>query len=219
MPRVGQLARAALSVVAVVASVGFAASGESVTAAAVWNPDAGFMQRFHQRCDGRSGAAFDACFAAAMASAGAPPAALEFTRRLDNEAYLQALNEYGGPVALAHVFYPFRANENNAWFLVNGTPALIDVDDRRYLALAAMRDSVAYGELHRRYPNVTLWPGDRGVSAPQPMQSGREFIIGYLLRDQCHACAIVGRVRFAFDFDAAGKFLGTRPISVIAGER
>ena len=83
--------------------------------------------------------AFDACFAAAMASAGAPPAALEFTRRLDNEAYLQALNEYGGPVAVAHVFYPFRANENNAWLLVNGTPALIDVDDRRYLALAAMR--------------------------------------------------------------------------------
>jgi hypothetical protein len=217
--RVGPLARAALSAVAVVAGVGFSASGERVTAAAVWNPDAGFMQRFHKQCDGRPGAAFDGCFAVAMASAGAAQAALEFTRRLDNEAYLQDLNEYGGPVALAHVFYPFRANENSAWFLVNGTPALIDIDDQRYLALAAMRDSVAYGELHRRYPNVTLWPGDRGVSAPQPTQSEREFVIDYLLRDQCHACAIVGRVRFAFDFDAVGKFLGARLISVTAAER
>jgi hypothetical protein len=162
-------------VVAVVASVGFAASGESVTAAAVWNPDAGFMQRFHQRCDGRSGGAFGAYFAATMASAGAPPAALEFTRRLGNEAYLQALDEYGGPVALADVFYPFRANENNAWFLVNGTPALIYVDDRRYLALAAMRNPVAYNELRRRYPNVTLWPGDRSVSGPESEQGGRKF--------------------------------------------
>jgi len=211
---VGQLVRLALSAAAVVAGVGFAASGESVTAAAVWNPDAGFMQRFHQQCDGRSGAAFDACFAAAMASAGAPPAALEFTRRLDNAAYLQALREYGGPVALAHVFYPFRANENNAWFLVNGVPALIDVDDRRYLALAAMRDSIAYRELHRRYPNVTLWPGDRSISGPESEPGGREFIFSYLLRDQCHACAIIGRVRFAFDFDAVGKFLGARLISV-----
>lgn len=219
MTLVGQLARSALSAVTVVAGVGFAASGESVTAAAVWNPDAGFMQRLHQQCDGRSGVAFDVCFAAAMASAGAPPAALEFTRRLDNQAYLQALDECGGPVALAHVFYPFRANENNAWFLVNGIPALIDVDDRRYLALAAMRDSVAYSELHRRYPNVTFWPGDRSVSGPEPAPGRREFIVGYLLRDQCHACAIVGRVRFAFDFDAVGKFLGARLISVDAPGR
>ena len=61
-----------------------------------------------------AGAAFDACFAAAMAQAGASAAALDLTRRLDNEANVQALDEYGGPVAVARVFYPFRANENDA---------------------------------------------------------------------------------------------------------
>lgn len=175
------------------------------------------MQRFHKQCDGRSGAEFDACFAAAMAKAGASPAALDFTRHLDNEAYLQAVDEYGGPVVLAHVFYPFRANENDAWFLVNRTPPLIDVDDRRYLALAAIRSSAAYGEIRQRYPNVNFWPGDRGASAPRVSWGGRKFVIGYLLRDQCHACAIVGRVRFGFVFGAGGKFLRTRLISVIAG--
>jgi len=208
---------AALGAVAVTAGVGFAAQSQPVTTAAIWHPDAGFMQRFHKQCDGRSGAAFDACFAAAMAKAGASQAALDLTRRLDNEAYLQALDEYGGPVALAHVFFPFRANENDAWFLVNGTPALIDVDDRRYLALAAMRSSAAYGEIRQRYPNVDFRPGDRGAPAPKVSWGGREFVIGYLLRDQCHACAIVGRVRFGFAFGAGGKFLRTRLISVIAG--
>jgi hypothetical protein len=214
----GRFVSAALAILAVAAVAGSAA-GQTVTAAAVWRPDAGFMARFHAACDGRSGAAFNACFAAAMAKALASPAALDFTRRLGNEAYLQALDETGGPIAVAHVFYPFRANENDAWFLVNGTPALIDVDDRRNLKLAAMRSSAAYLAIYHRYRNVTFWPGDRGALAPEVTQGGREVIIGYLLRDLCHACATIGRVRYAFDFDAAGKFLGTRLVSVAAADR
>ncbi len=114
-----------------------------MTAAAIWHPDSGFMARFHTRCDGRRGMAFDDCFADLMASSGASKAALDFTRRLGNQAYLQALDPTGGPFAVAHVFYPFRANENDAWLLVNGTPPLIDVDDQRYLSLT--RDAVVVG--------------------------------------------------------------------------
>jgi hypothetical protein len=213
--------RTALGALAILAVAAFAgsAAGQIVTATAVWRPDPGFAARFHAQCDGRSGTAFDACFVAAMAKAGASRAALDFTRQLDNEAYLQALGDSSGAIAVAHVFYPFRANENDAWFLVNGTPALIDVDHRRYLALAAMRSSVAYGEIYRRYRNVTFWPGDRGASAPAILQNGREFVVGYLLRDLCHACAIIGRVRFAFDFDGSGKFLGTRLASVTPADQ
>jgi len=214
-----RLAKLALVLLAVAVADHAAVAADKITAAAVWHPGPGFMARFHARCDGRSGAGFDACFAAAMAKAGASRAALDFTRQLDNEAYLQALGDSSGAIAVAHVFYPFRANENDAWFLVNGTPALIDVDHRRYLALAAMRSSVAYGEIYRRYRNVTFWPGDRGASAPAILQNGREFVVGYLLRDLCHACAIIGRVRFAFDFDGSGKFLGTRLASVTPADQ
>lgn len=198
----------------ILGAAGTGVAAARVTAAAVWRPDAGFIQRFHQQCDSRPGARFDACFAAVMAKAGASPAALDFTRRVGNEAYLQALDESAGSIAVAHVFYPFRANENDAWLLVNGHPALIDVDDRRNLTLAAMRSAAAYSEIHQRFRNVTFWPGDRGASGPEVTQDGREFIVGYLLRDLCHACAIVGRVRYAFDFDSGGKFTGTRLVSV-----
>ncbi len=191
-----------------------AGAQEAVTAAAVWHPAAGFMAHFHARCDGRRGTAFDDCFADAMAKAGASKAALDFTQRLGNRAYLQALTPTGGPVAVAHVFYPFRANENDAWLFVNGTPPLIDVDDRRHLSLSEMRLSAAYADIRRHYPNVDLWPGDRGTSGPEMSQGGRRIVVGYLLRDLCHACAIVGQVRFGFDFSVDGKFLGTRLVSV-----
>jgi hypothetical protein len=205
---------AAIAVLLVSVAVPRAVAQECVTAAAVWQPGAGFLARFHAQCDRRSGAAFDACFAAAMAKAGASKVALDFTRRLGDQAYLQALDPTGGPIAIAHLFYPFRANENDAWFLVNGTPPLIDVDDRRNLSFPRMRSSTGYAEIHHRYRNVTFWPGDRGASGPAVAQNGREFVVDYLLRDLCHACAIVGRVSYAFDFDASGRFLGTRLVSV-----
>jgi hypothetical protein len=201
-----------------VIAAGAAAAAERVTAAAVWRPDTGFMTRFHARCDGLGGTAFDACFVASMAAAGASPAALGFARRLDGEAYLQALSGTVGPVAVAHVVYPFRANENDAWLLVSGRPGLIDVDDERHLALAAMRAAPAYRAILRHYPQVSFWPGDRGAAGPQLQEGGREFIVDYRLRDLCHACAVIGRVRFAFDFDAAGNFLGTRLVAVAAAD-
>jgi hypothetical protein len=191
---------------------------QTVTATAVWHQPAGFLSRFHARCEGRSGAGFDDCFAAEMAKASASQAALEFTRRLGNEAYLEALAPTRGPVAIAHVFYPFRANENDAWFLVDGDPPLIDVDDQRNLSLAQMRSSAAYAEIRRHYPNVALWPAERGAAGPEVAQSGREIGVGYLLRDLCHACAIIGRVRYAFDFAADGKFRGTHLLSVTAAD-
>ena len=220
MRRVGRFAAGASSVaVVMVADVGFAASSGPITADAVWHPDQGFLDRAHRQCDARAGVNFATCLGAAMAKAGASAAALAFARRLGNDGYLQALKETAGPVAVAHVLYPFRANENEAWLLVNGTPPLIDVDDQQYLALAAMRTSGAYEEIRRRYPNVTFWPGDRGVAGPAVAQVGREFVVDYLLRDLCHACATIGRVRYAFDFNANGKFLGTRLVSVAVNAR
>jgi hypothetical protein len=199
---------------ALLAAAGNATAADRVTAAAIWRPDAGFMSRFHTRCDRLGGKAFDTCFVASMASAGAAPAALAFARRLDGEAYLQALTESGGPVAVAHLFFPFRANENDAWLIVNGWPGLIDVDDEPHLALAAMRMTAAYRAIARHYPQVSFWPGDRGPAGPQIEAGGRRIIVDYRLRNLCHACAIVGRVRFAFNFAAAGNFLGVRLVSV-----
>ena len=183
-----------------------------ITRAAVWRAPANFTTLVHERCDGEPQPAFGQCFLSVMAAAGASPAAMDFARRMGDEVYLAALADTR-PVAAALVFSPFRANENYFWLLVNGTPSPINVDDQRRLALDAMRASPAYRRLLRRYPRVSLWPDGRYRPLPAAVRlasGGRRFIISYRLQDFCHACAIVGRARFGFDFDAAGKFLGTR---------
>ena len=192
-----------------------ASSPGPITHAAVWHAPANFTTLVHERCGGQPHPAFGQCFLTAMA-AGASPAAIAFTRRMGDEVYLAALADTR-PVAAALVFSPFRANENYFWLLVNGTPSPINVDDRRLLALAAMRAAPAYRRLLRRFPRVSLWPDGRYRPLPAAVRlasGGRRFIIAYRLQDFCHACAIVGRTRFGFDFDAAGKFLGTRFLGV-----
>ena len=193
-----------------------ASSPGPITRAAVWHAPANFTTLVHERCGGQPQLAFTQCFLNTMAAAGASPAAIGFTRRMGDEVYLAALAE-ARPVAAALVFSPFRANENYFWLLVNGTPSPINVDDQRLLALDAMRAAPAYRQIARRYPRVSLWPDNRYRPLPAAVRlasGGERFVIAYRLQDFCHACAIVGRTRFGFDFDAAGKFLGTRFLGV-----
>jgi hypothetical protein len=81
-----------------------------------------------------------------------------------------------------------------------------------------LRAAPSYRAILGRFPSVSFWPGDRGAEKPEVRKRGRQFVVAYLLRDQCHACAVVGRVRFAFSFDRNGRFLGTRLVSVIPAE-
>jgi hypothetical protein len=67
-------------------------------------------------------------------------------------------------------------------------------------------------------PDVDIFPGDRGGTTYPEVevlpQGGQRFIVSYYLLKGCHACSRLGTARFAFDFDSAGKFLGTRFLRV-----
>jgi predicted secreted protein len=180
-------------------------------------PGATFQETLHTRCDDLSFPQLGECFASLMKEFGASPDALAFTRVRGNEAWLRAFREMGR-VDVAYLTYPFRANENQGVLLVNGTPSPVDVDNLSLSAQAALKDDLVYGELAKRYPNISLWPGDRyGTDTPgaEPLaKRGLRFYVGYLLRNGCHACEKVGSAVFAFDFDAGGTFLGTRLMMV-----
>jgi len=174
------------------------------------------MEKVHAACD-RSGGSFGECFAAQMKEAGAPEAALEFTRRTGNQGFLTALRG-AGPVDIAWAEYPYRANENQVCLIVNGDPPWIDVDDLSRLDMGALERSSVYAGIKERHPQATIFPGGRaGPKSPQAtrLNTGSErIVVGYVLRDGCHACAVVGAVLFGFDFDAEGRFVGTRLVSV-----
>ena len=184
---------------------------------AVWNPPADFFPAFRASCGELGGSAFTDCFVAEMAKAGASAPAVAFARRTGGMGYLRAFRDTGR-VDVAYAEYPFRANENQVCLLVNGEPPMIDVDDPSLVDRKALAAERTYATILERYPGALLFPADRGgpdlPAVRRFRDGGVEFIVDYVLRDGCHACAGVGSVRLRIRFDGDGRLLGTRVFSV-----
>ena len=179
---------------------------------AVWTPPPTFLATMHAACDKGPPARFGDCFVAQMKKAGASEPAIAFTRRTGNQGYLHDFRNTG-KVDVAHAEYPFRANQNQLCFLVNGEPPMIDVDDPRWIPARDLAANFVYADLLKRFPNLMIVPGLRfGETAPAGANlknGGQRFDLDFLLRDGCRACATVGAMKISFDFDVNGKFVGT----------
>jgi len=188
-----------------------------ISDSSVWQLPAQFMTTAHAACD-QSPSSHDAeCMIGQMDKAGAPADAVDFTRKLYRESH----GEFGvmtgfhdeGPVAFAWITYPLRANTNYGLLLVNGTPRIVNVEDLKRLDLTTMKQSPQFQDVKQQFPNVDIWPGDRDGKiwpSSQVVPDGAiQFTVGYPLRNGCHACANAGQAVFNWNFDAAGKFIGT----------
>jgi hypothetical protein len=198
-----------------------ASAGDSafpVGAAAVWNPPAGFLAAMHAACDARP-ERLSECFLERMRAAGASSEAVAFTERAGGLQYMRAFRE-AGRVDVAWAVNPFRANTNDLVDLVNGDPPILDVDDPKHLEPAVLERYPGYAAMRRAHPKLTSFPGDRhdrhAVQRVAQVGGGQRFVVGEDLRDGCHACAILGKARVAFDFDAGGKFRGVQVLMVEA---
>ena len=106
-----------------------------IDASAVWQVTPSFLTTAHAVCDSHPGDVD--CLISQMSKAGAPPAAVSFTREL----YKQSHGEVGimtgfqavGPVDIAWITYPLRANTNNGLLLVNGKPLIVNVEELKLL--------------------------------------------------------------------------------------
>ena len=192
-----------------------------IGAEAVWQPGMQFMQSVRLTCS-NAGSNYGDCLISQMPAAGAPPRAVAFSRLLEKESdgqigYMRDFRKTGR-VDIAYVYYPIRANENQGCLLVNGSPPIIDVDDLKLLAEDSMKSDPSYAAMASANPDVDIFPGDRGGTTYPEVevlpQGGQRFIVSYYLLKGCHACARLGTAKFAFDFDSAGKFLGTRFVRV-----
>lgn len=199
--------------VTAMAAVGMPKAGAS----AVWQMPAQFMSSAHTACDKSTASAFTECVIDQMAKAGASTDAVSFTREL----YKQSHGDLGiltglqpvGPVDIAWITYPLRANTNYGLLFINGSPPIVNVEDLKLLDTKTMQQSPQFKDLKFQYPQVEVWPGDRdGKTWPNSQtgpSGGLEFVVAYHLINGCHACARAGFAMFNWNFTAAGKFLGT----------
>jgi predicted secreted protein len=195
-----------------------------VTPAAVWNPSAEVLAAIRAKCGERDPAPIETCFLSEMESAGASPEAIAFSKSLASGGvvYLRAFRKVAR-VDVAYIQYAFRANELEGVLLVNGDPSPIDVDDESQYPVTELQKYPSYAAIADKFPNVSLWPADRAnPQLPKPDATGwgtQSFLVDYILRDGCHACAQIGTATFAFTFDAQGKFQGARVSSVVPAAR
>jgi hypothetical protein len=188
-----------------------------ISGSAVWTVSPQFMATAHAACDKLSSPGVGECLIGQMSKAGAPPAAVDFTREL----YKQNEGEFGimtgfqaqNPVAFAWITYPLRANTNYGLLLVNGQPRIVNVENLKLLDRKTMEQSFQFQDLKNQFPKVDLWPGDRdGKIWPNSQagpNGGTQFVVSYPLLNGCHACERAGFAIFTWNFNADGKFLGT----------
>ncbi len=194
-------------------------SQQKIGASAVWKlPDA-LRTTILKKCgDATQPPSFAECFINQMQAGGASPQAVAFTRELYKVSGGDVGIMYGfhkvGPVDIAWVNYPLRANTNDGLLFVNGQPPIINVEDLKLLDQADMQQDPQFQNTRAQFPNVAVWPGDRdGTSWPnsQPTANGGvQFTVGYPLINGCHACERAGFVLFNWNFGPQGKFLGTK---------
>jgi hypothetical protein len=123
-------------------------------------------------------------------------------------------------VDLGYVAYPGNAQPSQGWALMNGVPALIDVDDLSILPRAEMEKDALFRALRKDHPTLQLAVVDdlrQPGSSPQiePFgDGGNRFVVRYSLKEDCSGCVPIAHASFGFDFDAAGRFLGAKFLSI-----
>lgn len=192
------------------------ATASKITAASVWTVTPEFLTSAHAACDKDHPGDVN-CLIDQMAKAGAPAAAVSFSRELEKQSH----GEFGimtgfqkeKAISFAWITYPLRANTNYGLLLVNGQPPIVNVEDLKLLDKKTMEHSPQYQDLKNQFPQVDLWPGDRdGKTWPESQpgnNGGTRFVVAYPLINGCHACARAGLAIFTWNFDAHGKFVGT----------
>ena len=192
-------------------------STQRFDAGALFQPGMSTMQAARDTCSKVPGPQFGNCFVQQMRAAGATPQAVTFMHAIHNNGFMRDFKDTGR-VDIAFAFYPFAANENQHCLLVNGTPNVIDVDDYKLLPKAELAKNPAYSALLGKFPNIAVFPGDRSgtkfITAKNLPDGGQRFVVPYVFVDGCHACARVGSLQLAFNFDRAGKFLGAKVAGV-----
>ena len=187
-----------------------------IGASALWQIPPQFMPAAHAVCD-QILTSVPECMIGQMTKVGAPADAISLARELYQESH----GEFGimtgfqdeGPVAFAWITYPLRANTNYGLLLLNGQPRIVNVEDLKLLDVKTMKNSSQFRDLKGQFPDVDVWPGDRGGKLWPNSQAGPDggiqFTVDYPLINGCHACARAGFALFNWNFDAKGKFLGT----------
>jgi len=156
--------------------------------------------------------AVDACLIDQMRKSGASAASIAFTQKLiasDNPGYVSGWKQ-AGPVGIATVAYPFRANTNEGTWLVPVAGDPIDAD--AYQLTPGDKLRADYKAAMADSPDAI--PVPPGTIALDKTPAGNLRVLVTTPTATCHACAPGASIVIGYDFDAAGHFLFAGVVAV-----
>lgn len=176
---------------------------------AVWNPPEPVMQKW-------LGCKDFVCRQKVMTESGASRLAVDFLRQ--SKGHLMTSFAALGKVALAWGSFP-GASYQGQYFLVNGRPSLLGVDDAAIEAknkgTLDLSANPYFRRLLERRPKTGLWQC-REFEGEDSSKAGQRFIFSFYLKEGCNACPVAGLAYIVFDFNPNGKFLGINLVGLIA---
>ncbi len=136
-----------------------------------------------------------------------------------DSAYITALAKpQYGPVQLASIYYPGRANNNSAYLFVNGTnPRVADPAVAFAPAAQPWKHDARYQAILSAHPRAMVYPALSFVALAKRDGGGQRFTLAAPILDGCHACARLGTVELAYDFGNLGSPKGLSLVSVRQG--
>ena len=173
----------------------------------VWTPSNNAITALHS-CQNQD----FSCVQPIMQADGASDDAVAFYRLTE---WFLADIQNTGVVQLATVFNPWRANENDQPALLGGMPIAIYPEQLSVGNQGDAENDPAYQALKAANPDLLFWtPGPSFEGTDVSPEGGQRFIFDYRLLNGCHACAILGLARYAFDFAPDGTFANARYLSI-----
>lgn len=196
---------------------------DQISEEAIWNAGPEDLSAIGQACKATDAPRYRDCFIEEMGEYASSDA-VAFTQMMASQksaylGYLAGLREYG-LVDLGYVVYPKNENMHHGWALLNGLPALINLDDVTMLPRSAMEKDAAYVALRQSHPRMQLVVSDEQRKADASPQierlpgEGERFIVPYSLQEPCAKCTPLAQAIFGFDFNDAGKFVDIKFLRV-----
>jgi hypothetical protein len=196
---------------------------DQISEEAIWNAGPEDLSAIGQTCKITDAARYRDCFIEQMGEYASSDA-VAFTQMLASQksprlGYLSGLREYG-VVDLGYVAYPEDGKTRQGWALLNGIPAVINLDDVTVLPKSAIEKDPQYAALRQSHPKIQLVVNDEQRKADTSPQiermagEGERFVVPYSLQEPCAGCAPLAQAMFSFDFNDAGKFLGVKFLKI-----
>jgi len=203
-------------------------SDELISATAVWSPSDQQLSQLDKTCSSNPQAYSD-CFISHMPDLGASEEAVAFTRDYaeQNHGTIAILTGFHpmDEVDLGYAYFPAAREKKQGWFLLNGYPSVVNVDDQARIPESAMEKQPLWAAMQKQHPAVKMYFEDAERSTDKTPQTetlpdgSQRFIVEYPLRDGCSTCAVLGHAAFSFDFDASGELVTVRFVTIKQADR